>query len=336
MIARSTFLAGLAGAVLTPAVRAQEEYDPEVNAPVQTLRVLLGQGTAQPVNGGGFTFNGRPYRGTFSHLPDGSVINVVSLEDYLYSVVPREMSPSWPAAALQAQAICARTYVLQRSTPSRAYDVTPSESDQVYTGMLGESPGGRAAVDATAGQVMRFGGEFASIMYSSCCGGHTESPAYAWQGGAQLPYLNGVVCPYCTASPNYRWQHDIAISDVQRAFSRELATVGTITGARITAADPSGRAVRIAFSGDTGTAEIKGGALRTGLGTRTVPSLLIARIDIVSSPSPEAGGNVHIEGAGLGHGVGLCQWGARGMALAGKPARDIIAFYFPGTDIGHD
>lgn len=330
MITRAAFLASAAAAALSTRAFAQsEEYDPEVNAPAQTLRVLLGAGTPQ-VSGAGFSLNGRAYRGTFSRLPDGKVINVVSLEEYLYSVVPREMSPSWPAAALEAQAICARTYVLQRSNPRRAYDVVPSESDQVYTGVAGESPGGRAAVDATAGAVLRYANEFASIMYSSCCGGHTESPAFAWEGGATLPYLNGVACPYCTASPHYRWERAIALADLSRAFP-QTAGVGALSALRVSAADPSGRALRVAFEGAGGRVEIKGGALRTGLGTRTIPSLLITKLAL-----EQATATVHIEGAGLGHGVGLCQWGARGMALAGKTAQEIIAFYFPGTGIGHD
>ncbi|MDP9110768.1 MAG: SpoIID/LytB domain-containing protein, partial [Candidatus Eremiobacteraeota bacterium] len=91
--------------------RAQDEFDPATSAASPSLRVLLGAGDAVPTEGGGFTFGGRRYRGTFSRLPDGSVINTLPLEEYLYSVVPREMPPSWPAAALEAQAICARTYV---------------------------------------------------------------------------------------------------------------------------------------------------------------------------------------------------------------------------------
>ena len=164
MIRRGAFLALGAAAALAPiAARSQDDADPAVMARSPSLRVLLGPGSANPLPGGaGFTFDGRSYRGSFVRSADGSVINLVDLEQYLYSVVPHEMSPSWPVAALAAQAVCARTYVLQRSNPKRDYDLRPSEADQVYGGIATESPAGRAAVDATAGQVLRYGGGFAS------------------------------------------------------------------------------------------------------------------------------------------------------------------------------
>ncbi|HEY5427355.1 MAG TPA: SpoIID/LytB domain-containing protein, partial [Candidatus Tumulicola sp.] len=113
MIRRGAFLALGAAAVLAPAVaRAQDDADPAVMSRSPSLRVLLGSGSPSPLPGGaGFTFDGRSYRGSFVRSADGSVINLVDLEQYLYSVVPHEMSPSWPMAALAAQAVCARTYV---------------------------------------------------------------------------------------------------------------------------------------------------------------------------------------------------------------------------------
>lgn len=331
---RYHFLAGVAAATLTPVfARAQEddEFDPASSSATQALRVLLGRGDAQALPGGGFTFDGRPYRGTFVRDPDGNVVTTVPLEQYLYSVVPREMPPSWPAAALQAQAVCARTYVLQRSSPRRTYDLVPSEADQVYGGIQSETPAGRAAVDATAAQVLRFGAGFAQIMYSSCCGGHTEASTDAW-GGAFFPYLAGVVCTHCTDSPNYRWKRDLTLEQVGSAFAAEIAPFGTLTGIRSTALDGSGRVRTMELDCQRGTASIKGSTFRLRVGARVVPSLLITKFDL----SPDAPDRVTIEGGGLGHGVGLCQWGARGMALEGASSSDILNFYFPGTAIGHD
>ncbi|HET9029171.1 MAG TPA: SpoIID/LytB domain-containing protein [Candidatus Aquilonibacter sp.] len=331
---RRHFLFATLGALaaIPTTVRAQDElYDPEMNAPRQALRVLLGSGDAVANPQGGFTFNGRPYRGTFVRDPDGQIITTVGLEEYLYSVVPREMTASWPAAALRAQAICARTYVLQRSAPRRAYDLVPSEADQVYGGMASESPAAREAVDASAGQVLQFNGHFAQVMYSSCCGGHTEASSDAW-GGAPFPYLGGVVCTYCTASPNYRWHRDLALSAITTAFASEIGAYGELTNVRTAATDASGRARTVELACERGSAFVKGSVFRARLGYRTIPSLLITKIDV----STEAPQRVAIEGGGLGHGVGLCQWGARGMALAGASADDILRFYFPGTTIGHD
>ena len=164
--------------------------DPATTSQAQALRVLLGNGQAQAIDANVFSYEGRRYRGTFAYTDDARVVTTVGLEQYLYSVVPREMPHSWPASALQAQAVVARTYVLQRSSPAHEYDLVPSEANQVYTGMDAEHPETTAAVGATAGQVLRFANGFAQVLYSSCCGGHTESNADAW-GGRLLQYLAG-------------------------------------------------------------------------------------------------------------------------------------------------
>ena len=326
---RTAFLAGaLAGAAAARA-RAQSLYDPASSSSREELRVLLGKGTYA---GGtdGFTFNGKPYRGSATQLPDGSIVNLLSLEEYLYSVVPREMSPSWPEQALQAQAVCARTYVLQRSNPRRAYDVRPSELDQVYAGIAGESPAGRAAVDACNGQVLTYAGAYAQVMYSSCCGGHTEASSDAW-GGPPFPYLGGVVCTTCTDSPYYRWQRELDLATVERAFAAELAPFGSLRGVSEADRDASGRARAFVLQAERGSVPVKGSTFRLRIGPRVVPSLLVTKIE----PSTEATQRVAIEGGGLGHGVGLCQWGARGLALNGASFGDILRFYFPGTAIEH-
>jgi stage II sporulation protein D len=267
--------------------------------------------------------------GTFTYARDGNVVSTVTVEEYLYSVVPREMTSSWPPEALAAQAICARTYVLQRSNPRRDYDLVPSEIDQVYVGVRSETPAAHAAVDATRGAVLQFSGRFAQVEYSSCCGGHTESSSAAW-GGVPIPYLMGVVCPYCTASPEYRWQRPVALASVAAAFGAQLAACGALRSLALGPADPSGRASSIELLGQNGSVSIKGTVFRLRVGPRVVPSLLLKQI----LPAPEADEDVMLEGGGLGHGVGMCQWGARGMALQGRTHAEILAFYFPGTDTG--
>ncbi|HTC29986.1 MAG TPA: SpoIID/LytB domain-containing protein [Candidatus Acidoferrum sp.] len=334
MISRAAFLAIAlaAGTSATPRpAAAQDQNDPAMNASTAQLRVLLGRGTVGPGPGDGFTFNGRRYRGVAAQLPDDSVVNTVSLEEYLYSVVPREMTPSWPAAALAAQAICARTYVLQRSNPQHAYDVVPSELDQVYEGIASETPAGRAAVDATSATVLRYRDSFARVAYSSCCGGHTESSIDAW-GGVPIAYLNGVICTTCTDAPYYRWNRQIDLASVAQAFAVELQPVAPLQAIRSGTPDASGRSRDFVLHGAHGDVLIRGGTFRLRVGPRVLPSLLITKFE----PSTEAPERIAIEGGGLGHGVGLCQWGARGRALEGASFSDILRFYFPGTEIEHD
>lgn len=308
--------------------RAQNEADPATSSRRQALRVLLGRGDATPASSQSFTFDGKLYRGSFGRTDDGQIVNVIDLEEYLYSVVSREMPAGWPPPALETQAICARTYVLQRSDPRRSYDLVPSELDQLYDGVAGETVSGIAAVDATAGTVLSYGGGFAQVAYSSCCGGHTESSSDAW-GNAVIPYLTGVLCTYCSDSPNYRWQRSLAFDAIASRL-QTFAPPARIDDLRVSARDASGRVRELELVTDRGSAFVPGSAFRRAVGSRVLPSLLLTNV----RRTPDGSGAL-IDGAGLGHGVGLCQWGARGMALARGAPSQVLAFYFPGTVL-HD
>jgi stage II sporulation protein D len=308
--------------------RAQTDADPATSSRRQALRVLLGRGDAAPASGQSFSFDGKIYRGNFERTEDGQIVNVVDLEEYLYSVVSREMPAGWPPAALEAQAICARTYVLQRSDPRRSYDLVPSELDQLYDGIAGETVSGIAAVDATAAAVLSFTGGFAQVAYSSCCGGHTESSSDAW-GNAPIPYLTGVLCTYCSDSPNYRWQRNLAFDAIASRL-QTVAPLARVDDLRVSVRDASGRARDFELVTDRGSVIVPGSAFRRAVGSRVLPSLLLTNVRRTAD-----GIAVLLDGGGLGHGVGLCQWGARGIALSGGAASEILAFYFPGTAL-HD
>jgi len=330
---RFEFLTGVLASSGSAALRQSQDdvTDPANAGQSQALRVLLGNGTAQKIDEQTFLFNGRRYRGTFVNAQAG-VVSTVPLEQYLYSVVSREMPHTWPAAALQTQAIVARTYVLQRSSPAHDYDLIPSEANQVYTGIDAEHSQTNAAVDATAGNVLRFGGGFAQVMYSSCCGGHTEASSQAWNG-PPLEYLNGVPCQYCTDSPWFKWTQNVDERVVAGALAQQLADIGDLQNIELDPPDSSGRAPFWIFTGARAAHRVKASDIRRALGTRTLPSLLVRRVTF--SQQPQAQRTLVIEGAGLGHGVGLCQWGARGMAFTGADARAILNFYYPGTGIGN-
>lgn len=308
-----------------------DKVDPSNGGQQQALRVLLGSGDAQRIDGQSFFYEGRRFRGSFVRTDDGRIVTTVPLEQYLYSVVPREMPPSWPAGALQAQAIIARTFVLQRSSPERDYDLVPSEADQVYTGMDSEHTQSTAAVDATAGQVLRYANGFADAMYSSCCGGHTEASSAAWNG-KPIPYLGGVACTYCSAAPWYEWRQNVALDRLQSALAAFLPPGPEVDSVNLDQVDGSGRARFWVFAAQNQRTRVPAAKVRSGLGSRVLPSLRVRTVNL----SAQAPRTLAIEGSGLGHGVGLCQWGARGLALAGADARAILNYYYPGTGLGND
>jgi stage II sporulation protein D len=154
------------------------------------------------------TFDGRAYHGALLVRSDGShvsVVNAVSLDTYLRGVVPSESPSKWPLAALQAQAVAARSYALAELKPASWYDLLPSTADQVYGGIAAETPHSDHAVYSTLGQVLMWDGQVARTYYSSSSGGRTEAVQDAWPGSAPIPYLRSVPDPYDVYSPHHDW-----------------------------------------------------------------------------------------------------------------------------------
>jgi stage II sporulation protein D len=154
------------------------------------------------------TYDGRAYHGTLLVRSDGShvsVVNATTLDTYLRGVVPSESPSKWPTAALQAQAVAARSYALAELKPASWYDLVPSTVDQVYSGIAAETPHSDHAVYSTLGQVLMWNGQVARTYYSSSSGGRTEAVEDAWPGSAPIPYLRSVPDPYDVYSPHHIW-----------------------------------------------------------------------------------------------------------------------------------
>jgi stage II sporulation protein D len=251
------------------------------------------------------------------------------MEKYLRGVVPLETSPNWPPAALQAQAIVARTYALGRRNLTRPFDVQANDADQHYGGPAAERPPTNAAVDSTRGLMLRYNGGPASVFYSSCCGGHTADAAALW-GRTGLPYLRGVPDePHCTASPDYRWRRTLPLERGRALLEDRLHAA--IASFDLTDVESSGRPRTVIVRDDAGgSAAVAVDDVRRRFGAETVRSLWIRHISIDRT---QAAPMIVIEGCGRGHGVGLCQWGARGLANDGADAAAILTHFFPGTEV---
>jgi stage II sporulation protein D len=196
--------------------------------PAQALTPPL---TFSPAAGTTLTL-GRRYRGQIVvDVPNQKLraINVLPLEQYLYGVVPAEMPSAWFPAALDAQAVAARSYALANSGAAAPFDVYADGRSQAYLGVSAETPAGRQAVDETAGQVLLYGGEVADTLFSSSTGGWTQSAADAF-GSPGRPYLVSVRDPYDTISPYHDWG---PIPVTGKTLGRALGVRGRLVDAAV-------------------------------------------------------------------------------------------------------
>ena len=249
-------------------------------------------------------------------------IEELRLEDYVAGVVSGEMPASFPAEAQRAQAVAARSYALTRKIEAQAanrrWDIATGVLAQVYRHGAA-SPAARAATDATAGEVLVVGMDPVEAYFHAACGGTTEAGLPAL--GRDQPYLASVECGRCARAPGARWS--------LRVDARELGAAarlgGAATEAHVSARTASGRAERIEISAGVRRASVLATDLRQRLGYARLPSLAFEL-------GAERGGFV-FHGRGRGHGAGLCQWGAAGLAREGKGYREILLHYYPGADV---
>ncbi len=209
------------------------------------------------------------YRGSAQLLPDGRailVVNRVGLEGYLRGVVPAEMPASWPAQALAAQADIARSYALRARNAAAPYDVFADTRSQMYGGLGSEVAAASAAVDATRGEVVTYGGEVAQTFFFSSSGGRTAANDEIW-GGAAVPYLRSVDDPYDRLSPYHRWT--ASFSDRDAAHRLAGVAPGKLRSLKVVARTASGRAAVVAVRGRKGTAQVPASTVEAALGLRS-------------------------------------------------------------------
>jgi stage II sporulation protein D len=232
----------------------------------QQARPLPGPLLFSPASSSPLLLDGKAYRGQLELGVEGGrlrAINHVGLEAYLFGVVPDEMPHTWPSEALKAQAVVARSYALavRRTGPFDLYDDVRS---QVYNGISAEEPQSNAAVTATAGQVLLFGGAVARTYFFSTSGGRTADVSHVW-GSNPIPYLVSVPDPYDSASPHHRWG---PIAFTAERLGRALNVRGPLVDVR-TAVNGSRRVDRVTGVGTSGQASITGSDARVRLGLRS-------------------------------------------------------------------
>ncbi|MBQ1274706.1 MAG: SpoIID/LytB domain-containing protein [Cellulosilyticum sp.] len=331
--------------------------------------------------------------------------NVVNMEEYLYGVIPCEMSASWPEEALKAQAVAARSiaiYQYNRYAKS-GYNVVDTTTTQVYGGYNKEDSRTTAAVNATRGETIKYNGVVAEALYFSTSGGYTESAVNVW--GNNIDYLVGVKDQYETEPAQGDWTRTITLAELNNCLASRGANIGTAQGIEIVSRTSSGRVQEMRILGSSGNYTVskedirsffsstKGGSLKSRLFSLTgainvgssdvettgesvavlsasgmielpLHEMIVTNGQLIEpitsenvaiqaangstevslQQSAEAGeqiasgetiwGDITIYGKGYGHGVGMSQSGAKGMAKAGFNYVQILQHYYNGVTVG--
>jgi len=272
--------------------------------------------------------SGKKYRGKIECWAKGGrlvLVNVVDLEDYLKGVVPKEMGPNFPEEALKAQAVIARTYALKhlKRHSREGYDLCDTQHCQVYGGVNVENPKTTRAVTETYGIVLMYKGELVNAFYTASCGGRTASSKEAW--GRRIPYLVSHADPFCKSIGDFSWKASVSLRTLTYLLREVGVSCGNIKKVYVYKKTGSGRVSRVAIVGNCGRKILKVSTFKYALNRdklRLKSTLFRIKVN---------GSKVYFYGKGFGHGVGLCQWGAYGMAKQGYTWRQILKFYYPGV-----
>ncbi len=283
------------------------------------------------------------------------VVEEVELETYVAGVVAAELPSSFPLEAMKAQAIAARTYALYHlgGHDQEQADICGNVHCQAYNGTPGSSSRAAKATSATAGEVLLWNGLLIDAMYHAACGG-TGATAWEVRQSKLLPYLLGQPdrpvgewgAAYCSREHKVAWRKHFTFKEANRLVSKNLGAVagqpgltpGRLINMRLLKDDNTGRATWLEVQTTKGMFRVRGDAIRWLFGNgrpgpqglRSTAFEMIINRDAVGRPRA-----FEFVGRGHGHGLGLCQWGARGRAEAWQSAEEMLAAYYPGATVAN-
>jgi stage II sporulation protein D len=277
---------------------------------------------------GPLRLDGRALPGRLRVFADGGVlvaVNSVDLEQYVAAVVASEVPASWPREALRAQAVAARTFAVAQKIaqgPGARAHLGASVIDQVYRNAASPPPPAMEAARETAGEVLTYGSAPIAAYFSASCGGRSESAEEAFHlAPGTTPYLKGG-----EEDEDARdWTVRLPLAEITTVLRKAGRMQASIRGIAVESRSASGRARMLRLETSSGPRQLPAVELRQLVGYTRLPSLQF---------EVEREGEIAVfHGRGSGHGVGLCQWGARGRALSGAGYREILAHYYPGAEI---
>ena len=296
----------------------------------------------------GIWFKNRRYSGELRvSLNDKklNIINYLKLEKYLRSVVGSEMPKEFPLAALQAQAIAARTYALKLLDKNKLFDINSTQDSQVYLGLESETAKINRAVKSTRSLSLFYKNQLIDAVFHSSSGGRTENSGQVWK--YQLPYLKSVI-DYDQNGIKYKWINKFSSEKLEEKFS----DLGKLNSIQIIDRSSTNRVLKVRLYGTDGNTIISGKKIREKLQLPStkfdvylkfnpinVDNKLIFKNKIFDELTPQTLPSIPtdyfllVKGYGAGHGVGMSQWGAKFMAERGSSFREILKHYYTGVQI---
>lgn len=294
--------------------------------------------------------DGKRYRGIVKVLPYGDnvrLVNILYMEDYLRGVVPPEIGPRSDdeIEAIKTQAIAARTYAMGhlQQYGQEPYDMKATTVDQIYEGLESENRLVDRAIEATAGQVIMYHDDYINAYYHSTCGGMTDNIQEVWDKPV-APYLKPVAdSGACSWSKYYRWEEDFTEAQLRGRIEQYLSSdrgreirLAPIEDIAITERTSGGRVSKLVVRTKNDTYRFYKDRIRWVIGRASSPDLILPSdkfdVELLRAQRDKITG-IKIRGAGYGHGVGLCQCGAIGMARKGWTYDRIIPYYYSGVQI---
>ncbi len=283
----------------------------------------------EPLGDGDIQVDGKSYRGSMEIVEDQkgtlTVINQLPLEDYIMGVLAGEIPRNWPREAMEAQAIAARTFAILTQSEARrrgeAYDLENTALFQMYQGSGLVNDNIRKAVLGTKDDIITYRSSPIMAFFHSNCGGKTSGALAVWS--KDQPYLRPVDCTFGNNGAHFRWRTEIPIPDLVRKLRKAGINIGDVIRLEPQDRDATGRIAEVAVMDERGKyRKMKGSAFRMAVGPDLIRS---TRFNVEVARDKAV-----FTGKGWGHGVGLCQEGACGMALKGYSAFDILRHYYQG------
>ncbi|MEE8317669.1 MAG: SpoIID/LytB domain-containing protein [Candidatus Omnitrophota bacterium] len=272
--------------------------------------------------------NRRRFRGDIDIIKNEDstlmVVNHIDLELYLYGVLYHEVSHRWLMEVLKAQAIAARTYALYQKliSKNRYYDLASDIYSQVYGGRSSETWPTSRAVNLTQGRILTYNGEVFPSYYHATCGGHTSDASTIWD--IDIPVLQSRICNFCKRSPHYEWRRELTMEHIEDKLQDGGYNI-QLRSIEILGRDEAGRILEMILKGEPKDIKLNGDKFRLAVHPNTIKS---TNFEIKARSR-----YITFYGKGWGHGIGMCQWGAYGMARRDWSAEEILEYYYPDSSI---